>query len=61
MNQAAQYKVPVDVEVLTANAHAARLSAEKAWYELFYALPVGAERTHASEVYERIRRAAVPS
>ena len=43
------------IEQLTKDAHAARLTAEKAWYALFCELPVGPDRTHASAVYERIR------
>lgn len=42
---------------LTAQAHRARDAAEKAWYALFAALPVGPERTQASVVFDRIRNA----
>lgn len=45
------------IERLTATAHATLRAAEKAWYELFGELPVGADRCHASDVYERIRHA----
>lgn len=43
------------IEKLRKDAQAARVVAEKAWYALFCALPVGEERIHASDVYERIR------
>lgn len=43
------------IEQLRQAAHATRREAEKAWYALFCALPVGEERIYASNVCERIR------
>ena len=43
------------LEELRTNAFKAREVAEKAWHAFFCELPVGDERTWASEVFENIR------
>ena len=45
------------IELLKNDAYAKLLSAEKAMYALFCALPVGRERVRASEIYENVRTA----
>lgn len=43
------------ISLLQSDAHAKLREAEKAWYALFCALPVGDDRTKANDVYENIR------
>ena len=43
------------IELLTRDAYEKLLAAEKAWYALFYALPLGHERERASDIYENVR------
>ena len=48
-------KTAPTLEELRAIAFKAREQAEKGWYAFFCELPVGDERTWASEVYDNIR------
>jgi len=45
------------IEELRKDFNSKRLAAERAAYALFCALPVGAERSQAAEVYENVRTA----
>ena len=43
------------IELLKRDAYAKLLAAEKSWYAVFCALPIGDERIRASEIYENVR------